>query len=291
MVLGDESPLHVDREVEYCPPKTQDLPYESSDFPVGCLNYEPLKPGNLTKRIWRVYHMPDVDDTEADRHFKSKDDEAIRKIDEAILKSLEDDWKVGDVPETYTLHQKKLLPRNVESKQVNKPTTSSVKPPPTVMSRKAASALGLQARLNATPSTTKVIAKPKPDPLPLFSRTHSVSLATTDRPSNMRHCAAIAAAKSTIGYSKGRSASSAIPLQRRHAGLTRNGSNVSAASDVTITPGRFAQQEDREARRLPWLAAFDADDENIDPLFKGGAIESLRNFDDEEEEFVMTLDP
>src|SRR3954471_17513775 len=44
-VHDDEEPL-AERDVEYCPPKPVDLPYESDVFPKGCLNYDVLKPAN-----------------------------------------------------------------------------------------------------------------------------------------------------------------------------------------------------------------------------------------------------
>ena len=277
--------------MEYAPPKPQDLPYESDDFPLGCLNYEPLKPGNLTRGIYRAYHMEDVDEegmTKADRQWKAKHDETNQKIDEAILKSMEEDWVVGDVPETFAFRQKKAVPTVGEVRLPKKASSSSIKPPPTVTFRKAVSALGLQARPDAIPVATKVLAKPKPN-LPFLTRPKPSTSLATDKSSTMRHNAAIAASKSTIGYSKGRSASGAIPPQRRQGGMTRTISNLSQTSDVTITPARFAQHEERESKRLPWLTAFDADDESVEPIFRGEASELLKRLDNNEEEFVMTL--
>lgn len=210
------------------------------------------------------------------------------KVDEAILKSLEEDWVVGDEPETFAFRQKKSIPSQANVKTSTRPVPSTLKAPPTVTSRKAVSALGLPTKPKAVPITTKILAKPKPS-LPFPSRAAPANSTTMAKPSTMRHNAAVAASKSTIGYSKGRSASGVIPPQRRQGGRTRSASNVSAISEITITPARFAQHEERETKRLPWLAAFEADDENVEPLLKGSSYENLRRFDEDEEEFVMTL--
>jgi len=106
----------------------------------------------------------------------------------------------------------------------------------------------------------------------------------------MRHTAAIAASRSTIGYSKGRSASGTVQTQKR-SGLTRSVSNMSQSSEVTITPARFAQQEGLDSsKRLDWLSAFDVDDEGLEPCLRGGNPECLRMMDEEDEEFVLALE-
>lgn len=110
--------------------------------------------------------------------------------------------------------------------------------------------------------------------------------------STARHNAAVAASRSTMGYTKGRSASGALQ-KREGAGMARSISNVSQSSDTTITPARFAEQDSGpgsvEWSRLKFLGAFDVEDEGIEPGLRGVLPECLRHGDDEDEEFVMPL--
>jgi len=71
--------------------------------------------------------------------------------------------------------------------------------------------------------------------------------------------------------------------------LTRSVSNLSDISDTTITPARFADQEQEEWRRFDFLRVFDADDEDLEPGLRGALPDSLRVDDDEDEEFVLKL--
>ncbi len=73
-------------------------------------------------------------------------------------------------------------------------------------------------------------------------------------------------------------------------GMTRSISNVFQGSDITITPARFAQQERESGWKNPkFLEAFEVDDEDLEPGFRGALPECLKRADDEDEEFVMTL--
>lgn len=320
-IHGDESPLRVDRDVEYAPPAPVDLPYESDDFPLGCLNYEPLRKGNLTRGIYQAYHVKAHNDNESELDRRMV--ESARKADEAILRSLDEEWVVGDVPETFPNRSTKPTSQNIQQILLKTGNSSTIKAPPTVASRRAVSALGLQSRPSPTAVTTKVSTQPRPM-TSFLSRAKPV---TTEQPSTMRHNAAIAGSRSTIGYSKGRStsgssalsgvpnssmrstsslsqaptltstigyskgrsASGVVATQRRQGGMTRSVSNLSQSSDVTITPARFAQHEELESKRMPWLSAFDTNDDDIEPALKGGALDCLKSLEDEDEEFVMTL--
>jgi hypothetical protein len=105
----------------------------------------------------------------------------------------------------------------------------------------------------------------------------------------MRHAAAAAASRSTIGYTKGRSAFSQVQKTER-SGLTRSISNLSQGSDTTITPERFfALENEQESKSPAFLKAFEVDDEDLEPGLRGILPECLRRPDDEDEEFVFTL--
>lgn len=282
-VHGDESPL-AEREVEYAPPKPKDLPYESEDFPNGCLNYDALKPENLMRGIHRRYHC-NVDENGRSKVERDNEEGYMRSAkaaDEQILKMMEEEWTVGDVPETFRHLQKKAGPRSIVP--AKKTTSIPSKGPTTLTSRRAASALSVAPKSTiASPKTSKPVSKPA---MSFLGRSRQIPVFIPADISELSHGAAAVASKSTIGYSKGRSALNA--LQKRDGGLTRSVSNLSQASDTTITPARFAEQENEDLRRLDFLRAFDAEDEELDSGLRG-ALPVCLGEEDDDEEFVLKL--
>ncbi|KAH6663667.1 hypothetical protein B0J14DRAFT_255248 [Halenospora varia] len=273
-VHGDESPLH-EREVEYCPPKVKDIPYQSDVFPDNCLNYDVLKPSNRMGGIHgRYYNKVDEQGrTRLERELEESYANSTKAADEQIRKMMEEEWTVGDVPETFRHLRKKESDQKAKvAAQIRKagavgPAPSKVpaiKAPATIASRKAASALSVAPKSAPAPPRA---TKPKPTQLPSFlSRSKPAPLPVIN-PSTVRNSAANVNSRSTIGYSKGRSASGA--LQKREGGFTRSVSNLSQSSDTTITPARLAQKQAQEneewKKRLGFLAAFDVDEEDLEP--------------------------
>ncbi|PMD32023.1 hypothetical protein L207DRAFT_500390 [Hyaloscypha variabilis F] len=289
-VHGDESPL-AEREVEYCPPKPKDLPYDSEDFPNGCLDYNVLKKGNLMRGIYKTYYN-DLDENGMSRQDYENEEayqKSAAKADEQIRKMMEEEWTVDDVPETFRHLRKKQVPskeKTAATAEVKKVPAVPSKGPATIASRKAASALSvLPKSAPAPPKATKPTPKPsflsraKPTPAPTIP----------SNASTMRHAAAIATSRSTIGYTKGRSAFTQVQKTER-SGLTRSISNLSQGSDTTITPERFfAMANEQESRSPAFLKAFEVDDEDLEPGLRGIMPECLRRPDDDDEEFVFTL--
>lgn len=291
-VHGDDSPL-VERDVEYCPPMPKDIPFETEDFPNGCLNYDALKPGNLMRGIHQNYYTK-IDRngmTRADREHEASYQRSLKLADEKIMEMMED-WTIGDVPETFRNLKKKRPVAKDNTVPNQKIVPLSKTGPATIASRKAASALSVAPKSTVVPPKT---TKPKPS-TSFLSRPKPALRAPISNP-----MVAEAASRSTIGYTKGRNASTALKkredpsttLKRREGGFTRSVSNVSQASDTTITPARFAEKEGRsgseEWQRLKFLGAFDVDDEDLNPDLRGALPECLRWDDEDDEEFVMTL--
>ena len=194
-----------------------------------------------------------------DRKYAEGYNKSARETDERVLKMLEEEWTVGDVPETFQ-HLKKKQPKTMDrAKNIGTIPQLSGKPPGTITSRKAASALSVAPKSAAVPPKT---SRPPTKPMTSFL---SRSKPTTQLPidCSIRHNAATATSRSTLGYTKGRSASGV--LQKREGGLTRSVSNFSQGSDTTITPASFAENVSGlgsdEWRRLKFLGAFDHDDE------------------------------
>ncbi|KAH9207589.1 hypothetical protein DL95DRAFT_374106 [Leptodontidium sp. 2 PMI_412] len=322
-VHGDESPL-ADRDVEYCPPKPKDLPYESTDFPNNCLDYSYLKPGNLMRGINKTYRQQ-VDEngmSRIEREAEEAYQRSAKETDERVMKMMEEDWTVGDVPETFRHLRNKKSPLSIlqDAKPPSQPTSrkpltdikkpaAQSKGPGTLNSRKAASALSvpsksapLQPKASKPTAKPSFLSRPKPAPVPTVP----------SNASTMRAAAANAASRSTIGYTKGRSASSILNMQtfaapptstdssidakpeRRERVLQRSASNMSTSSEVTITPARWARESEAGWRNPAFMKAFDVEDEDADADaglgFGGkGLQECLRREEEEDEEFVMTL--
>ncbi|CZS94048.1 uncharacterized protein RAG0_04079 [Rhynchosporium agropyri] len=346
-VHGDESPL-ADRDVEYCPPKPKDLPYESTDFPNNCLDYSSLKPGNLMRGINKAYRQQ-IDEnglSRVEREAEEAYQRSAKQTDEQILKMMDEDWTVGDVPETFRhLRNKKpglsiLQDTSASNKplksQANRVALSDTKKAPvlskgpgTLTSRKAASALSTSSKPTVAPLQPKP-AKPqtgfsKPS---FLSRTKPVQNSAPSVPSNasiMRAAAANAASRSTIGYTKGRSASGLLNPQtftappsstsnsntsttsvksyngleaksdRKERSLQRSTSGMSSSSEVTITPARWAKESENEWNNPAFMKAFDVENQSLDEeddgcLFGSKNLqECLRREEEEDGEFVMTL--
>ncbi|KAB8305148.1 hypothetical protein EYC80_004442 [Monilinia laxa] len=302
-VHGDESPLR-DIEVEYMPPRPKDLPYDSDVFPTGCLNYDMLKPENLTKGALSDYYNTNDKSgkSKLERDLEKSSVERAKKTDEQILASMEEDWTVGDVPETFRNPKKRAPAQQAKTmvlKEQKTRTAIQSRGPATVASRRAVSALSNHPKSGAEPFKRPSTAIPRPASTFLTRRKTPTFAPVTNN--TMRATAAAANSRSTIGYTKGRSASYGLQKKdvpsfslkkKESATLPRSISNISHDSDSTITPARFAQKEnlrETEYKKLDFLRAFDVHDEELEPALKCGLPECLIKFDEDEEEFVMTI--
>jgi hypothetical protein len=231
-------------------------------------------------------------------------EKSARETDEAVLKMMEEDWTVGDVPETFR-HLRKIEPEPKVVTQGKKPLAIANKAPATITSRRAASALSGMPTKSSAPAKA---LQPKPRPMVSFLSRPKPTPLPTSAQSTVRQNVANNASRSTLGYSKGRSASGALnkpsimqdtfappppgPTRRVGGGIQRSVSNMSSASDSTITPARFQKEElenQEWKKKLPFLHAFDVDDEDLEPGLRGIMPDSLRRMDEDEEEFVLTL--
>lgn len=277
-----------------------------------------LKKGNLMRGWLGAYNRP-VDEngkTEMDRTYEASYAKAAKELDEHVLAAMDEDWTIGDVPETFKLQTRKKsakdpLPLN-PTEQAKKAKITSRQGPPTLTSKRAASALSVAPKSTVAPPKTSF---PKPavfkPTIPLFGRNKTMAPVPTN-PSTatvMRHTAATVNSRTTIGYNKGRTASSILPRKnstksvssvtaappvvrcRQGPALLRTNTTSSEASEATMTPLRFAEDERRrssdELHRLTFLQAFEVDDDELEPGLRGALPECLREEDEDEVEFVM----
>jgi hypothetical protein len=297
-IHGDELGSLDGTEVEYCPPRPNNLPYESDIFIEGEPNFDILKDPNQ-RRAWQrsLYIQADSNGvSKRERQLEESLAKALKETDEKILKAVEEDeFTIGDLPElSMGKKRQENKPAKPAEQQIRKVGGEYSRGPGTITSRRAASALAIAPKL--APAPVKA-SKPFTAPYnPSFLVRSKKTPLPTNAASTMYHNAVVATSKSTIGYRKGRTASSVLnmsyePPARPAVGLARSHSNLSMGSDSTITPARLAkkQGDSEDWRKLAFLGAFDTDDDDLEPGLRGALPDCLRNDEDTEEEFVMTL--
>lgn len=301
-VHNDNSrPLGEEEDIEYAPPRLKETPYESDVFPAGVLTFEGVKPENLFKGYYNFYYNP-VDDDGVPLKEKEMEERKLKAWKEAEEKMTNDmnemDWSIGDVPASKDFFKKKRMQQQSLSETSTappKPMRIGTKPPPTIAARKAASVLSMA-----------------PKPSPALQPNQSVSTSTTAktflplkkvlrpvpvRNSSTERATAVAASRSTLGYAKGRSASSMVHGRTASQGnsrcFTHSASSTSTGSDATITPAGYAQSQaaknntDEDLRRLEFLSIFDPDEEDDGNL---GGTGGLFAGNDSEDDFQLKLD-
>lgn len=274
-----------DDEPEYAPPQPKALPYESDVLPKGGLTFEGLKKKNLFKGYHAHFHNP-VDEngiSRMDRKFQREMDQVTQRAIERNQQDLDTlDWSVADL---QTPQPKKSAP--VQPMKENRVILEKKQPlqrqrqAPTLNSKRAASALGLQpSRSRATvakPAVPQVLAR---RPLTSLSKNKPVAKddITTASPGE-------AASRTTIGYNKGRAASNMIYGQKKERPTTSHAVGSMPDPNLTITPARLGQASPEKQSRPQFTSIFYDDDES-----EFAPIECPLSLSDDEEEFEMKLD-
>ncbi|KAI0408167.1 hypothetical protein F4802DRAFT_550828 [Xylaria palmicola] len=284
----EADPLSED-EIEYCPPKPMDLPYESDVFPEGVLNFDALKPENMMKGYYQYYFNP-LDErgvSQRDKELREAAKNAIGEGEKEIQQELNRfGWRAQPKRET-------------DARTVKKASSSATKQPAprrplsTVRSRSAADALTMD---DTTKSMQRKAAPPPCVRKPVYKKSSSfVTALRTRRPGSSQLPSAPkksaseleATSRTTIGYNRGRATASLLsrtttptmPTENRSAsasastrrgGLPRSDTTLSNDSDKTITPARYAHKQAAASddgawrERVPFLAIFDPDTHDED---------------------------
>ncbi|KAI0490727.1 hypothetical protein F4859DRAFT_18291 [Xylaria cf. heliscus] len=316
----ETDPLSED-EIEYCPPKPKDLPYESDVFPDGVLTFDALKPENRMKGYYQYYFNPIGEDglSKRDRQLKEETRKAIKEGERKIKEDLDSfEWSI-----------KAELESDNNSKVVKKTPTSSKLPAPrralsTVRSRNAANVLSMD---DITKSMQRKAAKTSEfsKPPPKKSSSFSIPTLKTSRPGSSQLPSAPkksaseleATSRTTIGYNQGRATASLLTRTKTptnnprkdmprpasastHRGIPRSNTTLSNDSDKTITPARYAHKQAEAAadedhawrERVPFLSIFNpelgCDDDDDDDLL-GIKYKTPVYQDDDDDEFELKL--
>lgn len=298
-VKQDKQETEEEEEPEYAPPPVEPRAYESDVLPLG-LTMEGLKDENLLRGYYDYYHNP-IDANGVSRKDKQLEDEMERMVERAAERNERDlrdlDWTVrrDDSGPATSNTIKTLAP-----KSTNMPKTIR-RDPGTLSSRRAAAALSQpsegRSRAMLKPQTPAAPTRRPLSSLLQGNKTTKRNIPVAKDPSSGPTGAI--ASRTTLGYNKGRSASSVVHPRRNVSApanktprAPKDGGATDGLSEETITPAR-ARQAMRQAvapaspSRPQFLSIFDDLDDDED-LPTQNIPQSL--LEDDEEEFELRLD-
>jgi hypothetical protein len=275
-------------DTEYCPPPAIELPDPPED-----ITYDEDLPYLRGKNICAGYS--EVYDIARDEHGLSlterKDEEAyarvLQRIEDKSREEMAKPWSMKDEEDEVVDAMIAAGPRPAlsQSSKIN-----------TIRAKGAASALASQPQTRlpsaATKETHSSIQKKK-STSSVFGRKKTPLQPTN--PSGMRHNAAVAASKTTMGYSKGRQVSSILPEKRVQA---------SGIYQVTIDQSKIHPSEFRELYGEPPVGSnmwdrfrqhglfdkeIETDEEDMAGQFRGTKDQGEAEAEEEEEIFELPM--
>jgi hypothetical protein len=294
----------LEDEPEYAPPKPKDLPYESDCFPKDLLTLEGLKKDNLLKGYYQHFYNP-VDDegvSRQDREFAETMKKVAAKAEEKNKRETDAlTFNIDDLSDNEEQIKKPTPKTSLLDASERKANGIRTKQPSSLASRRAASALSIHSDAssnNKGPTVARTTKMRKPLASLYQGRKPAARNVVPVKTSHARSATGEVASRTTIGYNRGRSASSMVSAQRRGIGAPEgtqrpvkpSGTMSSVQSDLTITPARLRQavQKEQETKSRPqFMSIFDEDgeDDDLPPL-----SQPLHISDDEDEEFELKLD-
>lgn len=272
-ILADGENAVDDEEPEYAPPQPDALPYESDVLPKGGLTFEDINK-HFLRGFYEHFHGPVGEDGLSHEESKFRDEM------QAVLKQAEErnereaaslDWNMEDVEtEPPPTLQRPEPDRQSAAQRGGLPNRAAQRNPSTVVSRRAASALAMAAdskksgagaslprnapprrplsALAAGPRVRKQPAVPQPAP----------------QPAPRGHSAGEAASRTTIGYNRGRTASSMVHPQGSRPNPGSQPTGVAAGTRRAPSGTRSGAEA---LPRPQFLSVFDhANDEDLPGL-------------------------
>ncbi|KAG6011980.1 hypothetical protein E4U43_008011 [Claviceps pusilla] len=283
---------------EYAPPRPTPLPYESDVLPPGGLTFNGLKRENLFKGYYEHFHNP-VDENGISRMEKKFNDEMAALMRRAEERNQQEIgafvWSPEDLADNMTSN---LCEAKRDSASIARSGSSaSHRQAPTVHARRAASALAVHSdkqtrnALRPVPVTGQVTKRPLSA---IITGTRTANPVVT-RPTTSGNTTGEVASRTTLGYSKGRSASSIVHMRSASHAVKqqlplRPAPPTQTASNLTITPARLRETVSgtTEQSRPQFMSIFDdADDEDLPPV--RGPLFPSDDEDEEEFEFKLTI--
>ncbi|KAJ6787557.1 hypothetical protein PWT90_00640 [Aphanocladium album] len=285
----------TEEEPEYAPPAPAPLPYQSDVLPEGGLTFEGLKKEYLLKGYYENFYNP-VDEHGISRLDKAFDDEMRSALDKAVEHNDREfealDWGVPEAEESKVPIPTTTVPRNTTSRADShrgRVPTPSDRKLQTMSSRRAASALAIHSDRAGSALSSRATSSKRPLAV--------ISQARTAKPSVIEPLGTTtgeAASRTTIGYSKGRTASSMMrPQHQASKSLSRPAPRqvLDDGWDLTITPARARpsgrdQSPLKNTERPQFTSIFYDEKSDAEPVTLSGP-----SFDcDDDETFELKLD-
>ncbi|KAL1968513.1 hypothetical protein VTN77DRAFT_1723 [Rasamsonia byssochlamydoides] len=224
-------------DVEYAPPKPKELPDHPDDI-IYDTTFPQFKGRNIARGWEKVYFHGEVGEdglTQRERKFKEESIAYDKLVDEMILKQVENmelrGINIREDPDEPCWEEIQQQRREEQSAKENGKKTRA-RSVSTIKSREAAAALSQSSasRLNTVKSSTtsqsrkasSLIASRKKTPTPTNA-------------SSMRHAAATARSRTTLGYARGRSVSSRLQ------GKTTKAKEDKPASKSILAPEKYIE--------------------------------------------------
>lgn len=239
-------------EIEFMPPRGIPLKDEPPEWPSD-MDYSILKPENFPQ-FYRSYFVPQVgpdgltQDEREEKEAKRRADEVADRLAQKAIDEMCDEIEYNlrtslDLPPKSPAKQKA---ERIVSDPVKKPTATGTKfAPGTIASKSAAAALSNPANVMSG-SKTPHFAAPTAAAKARVPAKKQTPLPTSTNPSSMRHSAATAASKSTLGYSTGRAVN-----RKPVSTVTKNTSRRPLPredSQSTITPAKQAEADSKRSQ-------------------------------------------
>lgn len=281
-ILQDTAFDPLSSEPDTNAPPPEPLPYESDVWPAGVLTFDAIRPENRLTGYYEHYHnrRDENDMSRLDREMKAAQEKRFMEADAKIRKDLDDGfkWDLGLLDSPKKAHQVVPArdPEPLEKKLIR--PRGIAKAPSTINARRAASALGAMSKLPTPLTIQRRPIAPKspatrpapstraaPSKLPSFMQPTASKPRPITAPRTMPSTTAgIAASRSTLGYAKGRTASSAMHVagQNLHSrseapsrALARTASTAGENSEATVAPASYAK--DQVVERPEFVSIFD----------------------------------
>lgn len=281
-VQADKTGPILEEEPEYAPPAPIPLPYQSDVLPEGGLTFQSLNKGYLLKGYYENFYNP-VDHDGVSRLEKAFDDEMKFALDKAVEQNDREfetlDWSIRDVPESMSSLPTETVPKRAEPKsdgRGSRTVHASDRKLQTISSRRAASALAIHTDKSgpARPSRAPVSRRPLSNSA---AQPTVATMAAVNQPFPGATTGEVAS-RTTIGYSKGRSASS---MMRPHQSTSREFSapvtrlESEDGWDVTVTPGHLRRKHRAHSpgscsERPQFTSIFYDDEDDTEPVILSG---------------------
>ena len=297
-------------EPEYAPPPPVPLPYESDVLPKGGLTFHGLESQNLFKGFYHHFHNP-VDEngvSRMEKKFNKEMEAVLKKVEERNAEEMESiHWNPEDLAENASNNSLAAAPaissgRTGTEDGINKPrpaprARSAQRHISTVSSRRAASALAAGGDKKTTlPSPSEAVTPARRPLSTLISRSKPAKpIITAPRPSTTS--TGEVASRTTLGYTKGRTASSMVhSAEKQHLPVKSQAassllhSSSSSSSSLTNTP-RKGRRDTMVVDAQPsprFVSIFDDSEDGDLPPLRFSFQDSCE--DDKEEEFQLRLD-